>query len=93
VQVVNIGVRARVSGAEPTGLKQERAGRPGRPTRRDAWVGGATQEVVVFTREGMLQGDRGRGPCVIEEYDSTLVVNPSWTWRTEEYGARLERRR
>ena len=93
VQVVNIGIRARIPGAEPVGLKQERVGRPSRPTRRDAWVGGATQEVDVFTRERMLRGDSGRGPCIIEEYDSTLVVNPSWTWRAEEYGTKLERRR
>ncbi len=91
VQVVNIGVRARVVGPEPAGLRQKLAGRPSRPTRREAWVGGTTKEVDVFTREGMLQGDRGRGPCIIEEYDSTLVVNPSWTWRAEEYGTRLER--
>ena len=91
IQIVNIGVRARVVGPEPAGLRQKRVGRPSRPTRREAWVGGATQEVDVFTREGMLQGDGGDGPCIIEEYDSTLVVNPSWTWRAEEYGTRLER--
>ena len=91
VQIVNIGVRARVVGPEPAGLRQKRVGRPSRSTKREAWVGGTTQEVDVFTREGMLQGDSGRGPCIIEEYDSTLVVNPSWTWRAEEYGTRLER--
>ncbi|MGD0477098.1 MAG: hydantoinase/oxoprolinase family protein [Nitrososphaerales archaeon] len=91
MQIVNIGVRARVAGPEPAGLRQKRVGRRSRPTKREAWVGGTTQEVDVFTREGMLQGDSGRGPCIIEEYDSTLVVNPSWTWRAEEYGTRLER--
>ncbi len=91
VQIVNIGVRTRIVGPEPAGLRQKQVGRPSRPKRREAWVGGTTQEVDVFTREGMLQGDSGRGPCIIEEYDSTLVVNPSWTWRAEEYGTRLER--
>ena len=91
IQIVNIGIRARVVGPEPAGLKQKRVGRPSGPTRREAWVGGTMQEVDVFTREGMLQGDSGDGPCIIEEYDSTLVVNPSWTWRVEEYGTRLER--
>jgi N-methylhydantoinase A len=91
VQVVNIGVRARIVGAEPVGLKQESVGRPRKPRRREAWIGGTTQEVDVFSRETMHEGDCGRGPCVIEEYDSTLVVNPSWSWRAEEYGTRLER--
>lgn len=91
IQVVNIGVRARIAGPSLPGLRQKRASQPGRPIRREAWIGGSTQEVDVFTREGMLPGEVGRGPCIIEEYDSTLVVNPSWTWRAEEYGTRLER--
>jgi N-methylhydantoinase A len=91
VQVVNIGVRARVAGAEPAGLKQKLVGRPRRPTRREAWVGGIAREVDVFKREAMHEDDSGHGPCIIEEYDSTLVVNPSWTWRVEEYGTRLKR--
>lgn len=91
IQVVNIGVRARVSGAETAGLRQTRVGRRSGSTRRDAWVGGTTREVEVFTREEIPPGGRGHGPCIIEEYDSTLVVNPSWTWRAEEYGTRLER--
>jgi N-methylhydantoinase A len=91
VQVVNIVVRARVVGRRPEGLKEKRTGRPTRHTRREAWIGGTIREVDVFTRDGMLQGDSGRGPCIIEEYDSTLVVNPSWAWRAEEYGIRLQR--
>ena len=91
VQIVNIGIRARVAGPEPAVLRRKRVGRPSGPTKREAWVGGTMQEVDVFKREGMLQGDSGDGPCIIEEYDSTLVVNPSWTWRAEEYGTRLER--
>jgi len=91
VQVVNIGVRARVAGAEPTGMKQKLARRSRGPAKREAWIGGATQEVDVFKREEIPLGTRGHGPCIIEEYDSTLVVNPSWAWRAEEYGMRLER--
>jgi N-methylhydantoinase A len=91
IQIVNAGIRARVVGPEPARLRQKRVGRPSRPTRRDAWIGGTTQEVEVFTRDGMLVGSSGDGPCIIEEYDSTLVVNPAWTWRAEEYGTRLER--
>lgn len=91
VQVVNIRVRARVPGAE---LAWPRRGSPGEPkavARRPAWVGGSARDVDVFTREGLPHGSSGKGPCIIEEYDSTLIVNPSWSWRAEEYGTRLER--
>lgn len=91
VQVVNIGVRTRVAGIDSAVLTQKLAGLHRRPARREAWVGGSTERVDVFRRETMLQGDSGQGPCIIEEYDSTLVVNPSWAWRAEEYGTRLER--
>jgi N-methylhydantoinase A len=91
IQIVNIGIRARVVGPEPAELRQKLVGRPHGPTRREVWVGGTVQEVEVFRREGMLQGESGDGPCIIEEYDSTLVVNPSWTWRAKEYGTRLVR--
>jgi len=91
VQVVNISVRARVASAVPSGLKQEPVGRSRKPTRRKAWIGGRAREAEVFTREAIHSGDSGNGPCIIEEYDSTLVVNPSWTWRAEEYGTRLKR--
>ncbi|QQG48143.1 MAG: hydantoinase/oxoprolinase family protein [archaeon] len=91
VEVVNLHVRASVRlSAHPIPTQQTR-GRPGHPSRRRAWIGGEHQAVPVLTRETIQSGRRGRGPCIIEEYDSTLVVNPGWRWRAEEYGTRLER--
>ncbi len=63
----------------------------GRSERRTAWVGGKTQVVPVYQREGLSKGRSGEGPCIIEEYDATLVVNPSWGWTAETYGTRLSR--
>ncbi len=91
VQVVNIGVKARSARAQPEGVSMAAPARRVPPHRRDAWVGGATQQVDVFTRDALRVGDEGRGPCVIEEYDSTLVVNPDWKWVAESYGTRVER--
>lgn len=91
LEVVNIKVRASVP--------RPAAGKPGHNSVRNraakaervAWIGGREQRVDVFTREGLVEGARGQDPCIIEEYDSTLVVNPSWRWRVEEYGIGLTR--
>ncbi|MDA4121537.1 MAG: hypothetical protein OK404_03915, partial [Thaumarchaeota archaeon] len=58
---------------------------------REAWIGGRNRRVSVFARESLRPGSHGRGPCIIEEYDSTLVINPAWRWRAKEYGTRLSR--
>jgi len=91
LEVVNIKVRAivprPVGGRPRPALAQNRQPK----AERDAWVGGREQRVGVLTREGLSPGTRGRGPSIIEEYDSTLVVNPSWRWRIEEYGTVLTR--
>ncbi len=91
LEVVNIRIRATV---------RRRAGRlavlrdplgPAETSTRRAWVGGKRVPVKVLRRESLAPGERGVGPCVIEEYDSTLVVNPSWRWVAEKRGTRLTR--
>ena len=91
VEVVNIKVRATVPRPVTGALKLSVTGNPARPEEREAWVGGRTQSVQVLVRGNLRPGSQGRGPCIIEEYDSTLVVNPSWRWRVEDYGTRLTR--
>ena len=91
LEVVNIKLRATVPTKTSGALKSGLGGRPARPAKRESWVGGRSQTVEVFTREALHPASRGRGPCIIEEYDSTLVVNDSWTWRVGEYGTRLTR--
>ncbi len=95
IQVVNIGIRTRVPRSFADGSIANRHRGPDLPAapavKRAAWIGGETREVGVARREELELGDRGRGPCIIEEYDSTLVVNPSWNWTAERYGVRLSR--
>jgi N-methylhydantoinase A len=89
VEVVNIRVRAtvrrrtgKVAGSHEPRISAE-------PMSRDAWVGGKVGQVQILRRESLSSGARGAGPCIVEEYDSTLVVNPSWRWKAEDYGTRL----
>ena len=90
LEVVNIRVRAVVPRSAP-GLGWTGQVRRAKNSTRKAWVGGRPRQVRVLTRESLSTGDRGRGPCIIEEYDSTLIVNPSWKWIVEEHGTRLTR--
>jgi N-methylhydantoinase A len=91
LEVVNIRVRATVRRKEVGALCSRGTPPPTRPTKRMAWVGNQSRQTKVYRRESLGTGDGGRGPCIIEEYDSTLVVNPSWKWSLEGYGTRLTR--
>jgi len=91
MEVVNIRVRATIKRLSIAPLISPEALLPSPPSERGAWIGGESHSVRVFPRESLAPGDSGRGPCIIEEYDSTLVVNPSWKWTTERYGTRLTR--
>ncbi len=91
LEVVNIRVRATVQGRR-VGMASAHE-TPGRQTSstRGAWLGGEQRAVQVLRRESLSYGDSGAGPCIIEEYDSTMVVNPSWRWSAETFGTRLTR--
>jgi N-methylhydantoinase A len=49
----------------------------GLPERRRVWFTDEHGiECQVFRRKSLFPGRKGRGPCVIEDYDSTLVIPP-----------------
>lgn len=91
IEVVNARLRVAVRRGSTVLLSSAWGRGKRRPGRRSVWFASRRLRVPVYTREEMRLGDAGVGPCVIEEYDSTLVVNPSWRWRLEDYGARLTR--
>jgi N-methylhydantoinase A len=93
VEITSAKLRAIVRGARPTLMtKRRHHGRDGLKTEMDqrketrrAWIGGKDGEVSIFYRDSLETGSRGEGPCIIEEYDSTAVINPSWSWKVDEY--------
>lgn len=91
MEVVNIRVRATVLGRSPPVLRSIRSPSRKQGSERRAWVGGAVRDVTVLTRGALGDGETGRGPSIIEDYDSTTVVNPSWSWSAESYGVKIER--
>jgi N-methylhydantoinase A len=65
---------------------------PGIPTEfREAWIKDVFTKIPIFSREKLKLGTYGEGPAIIEEYDSTLVVNPGWKWKICDYGTKLRR--
>ena len=46
---------------------------------------GVWQKVPVYIREDLVPGVRSKGPCIIEEYDSTAIVGKNWNWKVDPY--------
>lgn len=93
VEIVNAKIRAIVR-TSTTRVKGDRISGQEVGTsssERNVWFGGEFSRVPIFTREELPLGSHGSGPCVIEEYDSTLVINPGWTWDVQAYGTEVER--
>ncbi len=90
LELVNARVRASVSRASVPSFTASHPGRAS-SSKRTAWLGGHTTTSEVLQSSGLRRGDRGKGPCIIEEYDTTIVVNPGWRWAAEEFGTRLRR--
>ncbi len=91
MEVVNIRVRASVRRSSVAPLQTGLCTESRRASERRAWFGDEFITAPVLTREALAKGESGQGPAVIEEYDSTLVVNSGWTWTAETYGTRLRR--
>ena len=52
---------------------------------RKAWISEHELVVPVLKREELLVGAGDAGPCIIEEYDSTTIVNQDWKWKIDEF--------
>jgi N-methylhydantoinase A len=91
VEVVNARLKVSVKRRGAARLSSNWGSGGGKRQSRSVWFPARRLRVPVYIREEMKAGYDGTGPCVIEEYDSTLVVNPNWRWRLEEYGTRLAR--
>jgi N-methylhydantoinase A/oxoprolinase/acetone carboxylase beta subunit len=46
---------------------------------------GIWEKVPVYDRMRLLPGVSGKGPCIIEEYDSTTIVGKNWAWMVGPY--------
>lgn len=86
VQLVNLRLTA--LGRQPDlALRQRSDPAAARVRRRQAWFPGAeTVTIDVHWRDGLAAGTALAGPVVIESLDSTALVPPGWTARTDPAG-------
>jgi N-methylhydantoinase A len=43
------------------------------------------RKVPVYNRESLWLGVQKKGPCIIEEYDSTTLIGKNWIWKVDPY--------
>ncbi len=89
VELVNIRVycRGKVPSLMPTNTVRS-SKHSSTKTYRRVFIGGHfVSKCPVYGRQDMGAGSRGRGPCVVEDYDSTLVVPSGVRFRLDERGS------
>lgn len=82
VEVVSYRLRAVVIPPKYLPVPSDRTrGHHGVPSsRRRARFPKGTFDIDVLHRDRLVPGDRGDGPAVVEQLDSTTLVPPGWTW-------------
>ena len=81
VELVNVRIRA-ISKIQKISMNEDKeTGHRAEPDReRTMHVARKAPKVPVYNRDALRPGSFENGPCVIEEYDSTSVVNSGWSW-------------
>jgi N-methylhydantoinase A len=58
---------------------------------RNVFFGGAWHRATVYSRDLLPLGEEAEGPAVVEEYSSTTVVPPGWSFHRDELGCLVMR--
>ncbi len=86
-----VSVRAVCKSRFPTMKLHEKTGRVQTPSpkegRRVMLNGKFVENCPVFDRQELGMEWKGRGPCVVEDYDSTLVIPTGFTYRIDRNGS------
>jgi N-methylhydantoinase A len=87
VEAVNARIRAIIPIPKAKLAKSQlKSGKPPAPaSSRKMSLLGSWQKVPVYDRMRLLPGVSGKGPCIIEEYDSTTIVGKNWAWMVGPY--------
>ncbi|HEY8290263.1 MAG TPA: hydantoinase/oxoprolinase family protein, partial [Acetobacteraceae bacterium] len=66
--------------------------KPAAPLTRPVWIGGGLTDAAIWQREALAPGTLVRGPAIIEQADTTTLVEPGWMVRPLTCGALLMER-
>jgi N-methylhydantoinase A len=88
VEIVNVrsycrGKAGTIAGATDTFAREKGTVK----TRRVWFMNGHSIECRVVQRNSLPPGTKGKGPCVIEDYDSTLVIPPQARYVVDRNGS------
>ncbi len=87
LEIVNAKIRASVPINKVEIQKRKFVEAKARPSeRRDVRFKVSFAKVPIYKREQQEEGAYESGPCIIEEYDATTVINEGWNWRLDGFG-------
>jgi N-methylhydantoinase A len=87
IETVNARLRAIITTPKAKFVKKRlQASKSAAPilSRRVSLMG-SWQKVPIYDRMRLLPGVNGKGPCIMEEYDSTTIVGKNWAWMVGAY--------
>ncbi len=87
VEAVNARIRAVIPTPKARLIKKRL--QPSKPPRsvssRRVSLLESWRKVPIYDRESLWPGVYGKGPCIIEEYDSTTMTGKNWSWKIDQY--------
>lgn len=91
VEIVNLRsyARGRAGAVASAALNVEREGVLS--SVRTVWFNDQGRKCEVFQRRSLSAGTKGRGPCIVEDYDSTTVIPPRAKYVVDRNGSLLIR--
>src|SRR5438445_11429490 len=80
VEGVNARIRANITipKTKPSKKQLQHAEPPAPTSLRRVSLLGSWQKVLVYNRENLFPGAGSKGPCIIEESDSTKIIGRNW---------------
>jgi len=88
VEIVNVRSYCRGKPGTIARVMGRREREEGPPKSRRVWfMDGHSIECRVLLRDTLRLGTKGKGPCVIEDYDSTLVIPPRARYTVDRNGS------
>ncbi len=87
VEAINARIRAiiPIPKAKLAKKQLQHAKLPAPTSSRKMSLLGSWLKVPVYDRENLFPGVRSKGPCIIEEYDSTTIIGKNWRWKIDPY--------
>jgi N-methylhydantoinase A len=85
IEIVNMRVIAKASVPKIQIREYNKNGPLKIESKRQVYFNGRFIDTSVLRRETIPVGAKGTGPTIIEGYDSTVVLNPGWSWTVDKY--------